>query len=112
MLLDFLFYYDYSEDLGEFKAWALFLNAADAILGLKPTLYRVKTDADDVEKQLGFLAQDVKEFIPQAYVESNIGDEVFIGLSQMPFIAALVKGMQEQNQIIQELNERLNKAGL
>jgi hypothetical protein len=34
LLLDFLFYYDCSEDLGEFKAYALFLNTADAILGL------------------------------------------------------------------------------
>jgi hypothetical protein len=28
------------------------------------------------------------------------------------FVPILIKAMQEQNQIIQELNERLNKAGL
>ena len=64
----------------------------NAILGLKPTLYRMKSE-DNTEKHLGFIAQEVKEFIPQAYVEN----EDFIGLSDRPIIAALVKAIQELN---------------
>jgi hypothetical protein len=64
----------------------------DAILGLKPTLYRMIDEDDSVKKQLGFIAQDVKDFIPQAYSETVDG---FIGLQDRPIIAALVKAIQE-----------------
>jgi len=64
----------------------------NAILGLKPTLFRMKEE-NDTNKHLGFIAQEVKEFIPQAYVEEND----FIGLSDRPIIAALVKAIQELN---------------
>lgn len=63
------------------------------ILGLKPTLYRMKNE-DNTEKHLGFLAQEVKEFIPQAYSET--GD--LIGINEMPIIAALVKSIQQLNE--------------
>jgi hypothetical protein len=65
------------------------------VLGLKPTLYRMKTDSNDTDKHLGFIAQEVKDFIPQAYSESGEGDNKFIGLNEMPIIAALVKAIQE-----------------
>jgi hypothetical protein len=72
----------------------------DAIKALKPTLFRMATDATDVPKQLGFVAQEVKDHIPQAYVEEqNVdasGEEaVYIGLNDRPIIAALVKAVQE-----------------
>ena len=76
----------------------------NSILGLKPTLYRMK-DEEATEKHLGFIAQEVKEFIPQAYVEN---DE-FIGLNYNAITAALVKGMQEQQATITSLQEQINK---
>ena len=76
----------------------------DAILGLKPTLYRMKTEDDTENKQLGFIAQEVKEFIPQAYSENG----EFIGLIEMPIIAALTKAIQEQQTQINELKALLN----
>ena len=75
----------------------------NAILGLKPTLYRMKTDANNSDKHLGFIAQEVKEFIPQAYSESGEGENKFIGLTEMPIIATLVKAIQEQQAQIEEL---------
>jgi hypothetical protein len=62
-----------------------------AILGLKSKLFRMITQDNNVEKSLGFIAQEVKEYIPQAYVEEGN----FIGLSDRPIIAALVKAVQE-----------------
>jgi hypothetical protein len=61
------------------------------VLQLKPTLYRMKTDETKGEKELGFIAQDVKGIIPSAYQES--GD--FIGLNFNPIVAALTKAVQE-----------------
>jgi hypothetical protein len=74
----------------------------NAIMGLKPTLYRMKTDKTEGNKELGFIAQEVKEFIPQAYVES----EKFIGLNYNAIVAALVKSVQE---LKAELDELKNK---
>lgn len=67
----------------------------NAILGLKPTLYRMKSDNTTSAKTLGFIAQEVKDFIPQAYVEKGDGENKFIGLQDRPIIAALVKAVQE-----------------
>ena len=61
------------------------------VMQLKPTLYRMKTDETKGEKELGFIAQDVKGIIPSAYQES--GD--FIGLNFNPIVAALTKAVQE-----------------
>lgn len=78
------------------------------VLQLKPTLYRMKTDEDSSSKHLGFIAQEVKAFIPQAYTESGEGDKKFIGLTEMPLIAALTKAVQQQQTQINELKALIN----
>jgi hypothetical protein len=77
-----------------------------AILCLKPTLYRMIEEDDTTNKRLGFIAQDVKDFIPQAYNESKNGKETFIGLTEMPIIAALVKAIQELEARIKQLENK------
>jgi hypothetical protein len=77
----------------------------DAILGLKPTLYRMK-DEDNTDKHLGFIAQEVKEFIPQAYVENGDDDNNFIGLDYQAITATLVKAVQELQEQINELKNK------
>ena len=71
----------------------------NAILGLKPTLYRMLDEDDSVKKQLGFIAQEVKDYIPQACVEQDN----FIGLQDRPIVAALVKAVQELKAELDEL---------
>jgi hypothetical protein len=71
-------------------------------------------DADDSAKKLGFIAQDVADVIPQAYVEHRaldaVGkDSVYIGLDDRPFIAALTKAIQEQQAMIQSLTDRITQ---
>jgi hypothetical protein len=75
------------------------------ILKLKPKLFRFKTDYH-TEKDLGFIAQDVKEFIPQAYIENGEGNNKFIGLNQMPLIAALTKAVQELKSELDQLKAK------
>lgn len=65
------------------------------VMKLKPTLYRMKSDSDTDSKQLGFLAQEVKEVLPQAYVQTKAENEDFIGLNFNPIVAALTKAVQE-----------------
>jgi len=76
------------------------------ILQLKPTLYRIKTDDTKDNKELGFIAQEVKEHIPQAYVQSGEGKDTFIGLNYNAIVASLVKAVQE---LKAELDELKNK---
>jgi hypothetical protein len=83
-----------------------------AILRLKPTLYRMKDAEENSDKELGFIAQDVKDFIPQAYVETNSEDAngqpyTFIGLQDRPILAALTKAIQEQQAMIEELKAKV-----
>ena len=76
------------------------------VMQLKPTLYHLKTDDDSSPKELGFIAQEVKELIPQAYSESEDGNGTFIGLNQMPIIAALTKAIQELSAEINILKQK------
>jgi hypothetical protein len=80
------------------------------VLQLKPTLYRMKSEDETSNKELGFIAQEVKEFIPQAYVESGEEDDKFIGLNFNAITAGNTKAIQElyellinQQAIIEEL---------
>jgi len=72
------------------------------VLQLKPTLYRMKTDDTNGEKELGFIAQEVKGIIPSAYQQS--GD--FIGLNFNAIVAALTKAIQEQQEQIEKLKNK------
>jgi len=80
-------------DINKKKDFEISTIGLNAIIGLKPTLYRMKLD-NNTNKHLGFIAQEVKDFIPQAYVE----DENFIGLNYNSIVAVLVKAVQELNE--------------
>jgi len=86
-------------DINKKKDFEISTLGLNAILNLKPTLYRMKEE-DNTEKHLGFIAQEVKEFIPQAYIESGN----FIGLDYNPIVATLVKAIQELNEKLERNN--------
>jgi hypothetical protein len=74
----------------------------DAILGLKPKRYNMDFQADGDEKQVGLVAQEVKEHIPQAFEQS----EDFIGINYNVIIVTLVNAIQELKAEIDELKNR------
>ena len=82
------------------------------VMQLQPKKFRMLEDADDAPKKLGFIAQDVENVIPEAYVEDTNEDasgveNTFIGLTDRPIIAALTKAIQEQQTIIEDLKTRI-----
>ena len=83
-----------------FENYNLGLNA---ILGLKPKYYHMDFQKDTEEKQVGLVAQEVKEFIPLAYEEN--GD--FIGLNYNAIIVTMVKAIQDQQEIINDLKQKI-----
>ena len=99
--------YTAMSDINKKKDFELSTMGLDAILGLEPTLYRMKTDSEDSEKHLGFIAQEVKEFIPQAYVETGDNENKFIGLDYQAITATLVKAIQELKAELDQAKARI-----
>jgi hypothetical protein len=82
------------------------------VMQLQPKKFRMIDDADDAPKKLGFVAQDVENVIPEAYVEDLADDEneeTFIGLTDRPIIAALTKAIQEQQTQIETLKAEIQE---
>jgi hypothetical protein len=84
-----------SSDINRKKDFEYSKIGLNEVLQLKPKLFRMKFEDENAPKTLGFIAQEVKDLIPQAYSETGEGDDKFIGLSDRPIIAALVKAVQE-----------------
>jgi hypothetical protein len=70
------------------------------VLQLRPISYNLK-ELPDRRKQLGFIAQELKEHIP-AIVEFDEGNDGFC-VSYTEIIPVLAKAIQEQNVIVQKL---------
>jgi len=86
-------------DINRKKDFEISTIGLNAILALKPTLYRMKEE-NNTEKHLGFIAQEVKDHIPQAFVQSGN----FIGLNYQAIVATLVKSIQELNEKLERNN--------
>jgi hypothetical protein len=99
--------YTATSDINKKKDFEQSTIGLNEILGLKPTLYRMKDDESEGQKELGFIAQEVKEFIPYAYVETGEEEEKFIGLNYNPIVAALVKAIQELKTEIDSLKNQI-----
>ena len=72
------------------------------ILSLKPRKYKMKSN--DII-QIGFIAQEVEEILPELVDEDDKGMK---GLSYGQMTAVLVKAIQEQQAQIQNLQEQIN----
>jgi hypothetical protein len=66
-------------------------NGLSAILGLQPKLYNMDFQKDGDEKQVGLVAQEVKDFIPKAYEDNNN----FIGLNYNAIIVTMINAIKE-----------------
>ncbi|MES2680149.1 MAG: tail fiber domain-containing protein [Bacteroidota bacterium] len=107
-------------------------NSLSIINKLRPVTYNFDTKSNPymalpVEKQYGFISQEIKEILPEltktVIHPAKIGEDgkevspqkEFLGLNYNGFIAILTKGIQEQQKQIDEqkllianLNDRLN----
>jgi hypothetical protein len=74
----------------------------NAILGLQPKLYNMDFQKDGDEKQVGLIAQSVREHIPLAYEEND----KFIGLNYNAIIVTMVNAIKELKAEIEELKTK------
>jgi hypothetical protein len=77
----------------------------DVVLALKPRQYDVKSDNSHA---IGFVAQEVFPIIPELVHSTKTQDnEEYYGLDYGSMTAVLVKAIQEQQQIINDLKARI-----
>jgi hypothetical protein len=78
------------------------------IMQLRPVAYKWLDDianrGDDAAVELGFFADEAKDIIPSA---APMGNDGYYGFYDRAVIAALTKGMQEQQAIITALEARI-----
>jgi hypothetical protein len=103
-------------------------SATDIILQLKPVTYYYKNDefnflSSSTEKEFGFIAQEVNEIIPEIVrvktIDLNLGSEASANQEKQEdnqdiymmdytrLIPILTKAIQEQQETIESLNERI-----
>ena len=74
------------------------------ILSLRPVSYRM-TDQGSNERTFGLIAQEVKEILPELIKENIFEKEKILSISSMELIPLLIKGMQEQQNQIDDLTK-------
>ena len=78
-------------------------SSLETVMKLRPVKYVMKTDK--LEKvQVGFIAQEVQEVIPEVVVEHDDG---LLSMDYSRITAHLVKAMQEQQRLIEELRSEI-----
>ena len=75
-----------------------------AVMGLRPVEYNMKTESDDAQKHLGFIAQEALEVIPSSVSEMLEG---ILGMDKSEIIPVLVKAIQEQQAAIDQLKAEI-----
>lgn len=78
-------------------------NINDKIDLLKPVTYRLKSND---KKDIGFVAQDVKPIFPYIVTKDKSG---FLGIDYSKLTPYLVKGAQETNKKVRELEKKLEE---
>lgn len=79
------------------------------VMQMKPVQYNWK-ETPDGNKEIGFLAQDIQQLIPEAVVAPANGDA--LGMKYTELIPVLVNAIQEQQKQIDELKRLLKEKNL
>ena len=79
-------------------------NAIEKVIALQPKSYYMKNDSEKI--RYGFIAQEVNEIIPDL-ITGDFNDKGFAGLDYNGIIPVLVKAIQEQQEIIKQLENRI-----
>jgi len=80
-------------------------NVLNNFKNLNPQKFNFATEEDDQPKTKGFIAQELVDYFPEAYPKSK--NRYFFNPSGM--VVYLMKAIQEQQTLIQELQEKLER---
>ena len=80
-------------------------NTLDLFKSLNPQKYNYLHQEDTAQKDKGFIAQELQEIYPSLVKEHK--DTLHVGYTGL--IPILVKGMQEQQEMIEKLTAKINE---
>jgi hypothetical protein len=81
--------------------------ALDKIMSLKARRFTFKTQAENASPSVGFFAQEIIQHLPETITKIEEEDGEVLTYNSNFVIPYLVKAMQEQQELIQELTARL-----
>lgn len=79
-------------------------NATEKVMALQPKSYYMKSDLSQI--RYGLIAQEVNEILPDL-IYGDIEGEDYVGLDYNGIIPVLTKAIQEQQEIIKQLTNRI-----
>jgi hypothetical protein len=95
------------------KEIAIMENVLEKVMQLKPSLYHFNTQKNSSDRKfIGLIAQEVQPIFPEAVYEhngKNDGTDDFLTLDYSTFGIIAIKAIQEQQQKITTLEERIAK---
>ena len=84
----------------------------EKLMQLEPVTYEMINDNPNRVRSLGFIAQHVQPHFPQLVSTDMPGDEHLLGLDYNGFSVLAIKGVQEEQQQIWRLQEKMNDAAI
>jgi len=79
---------------------------------MSPKSFRMAKDSQDSGKLLGFIAQEVKDILPEAVGEIHNNGTKHLGITYNTFIPVIVKSVQDLSDKLDSLEERLKSKGI
>jgi len=76
------------------------------IINLRPVVYNWNQDSDKAQQSLGLIAQELQEIIPEV-INMPEDPKGLLGVNYAELIPVLIKGMQEQQSLIIELQSKV-----
>jgi hypothetical protein len=76
------------------------------VLAMRPVIYNMIEEEDGTDKHLGFIAQEIKQVINEAVTSTSTEEELY-GLDKAGLVPVLVKAIQEQQAMIEELKAKV-----
>lgn len=84
--------------------------ALNRIMKLKAYQYHYLDNAADAPLSYGFMAREIQQWFPDAVLPiDGMGNQQMLGINYQAFTVLAIKGIQEQQQTIQALEERIQK---
>jgi hypothetical protein len=90
-------------------------NALEKVSKIRPVYYKYKTDSEEQERRVGFIAQEVQAVLPEAVVEfqkeldNPTEDTKRLSLAYTETIPLLLAAIQELNAKVDSLKQQLGK---
>ncbi|HSK13046.1 MAG TPA: tail fiber domain-containing protein, partial [Phnomibacter sp.] len=82
----------------------------EKLMQLEPVTYEMKNENPGHVRSIGFIAQNVQPLFPQLVSTNMPGEEDLLGLEYNGFGVLAIKGIQEEQQQIEQLMQNMNDA--